>query len=483
MGHFKMRLRQKKTAARSRSVRPLLESLEDRMLLYATEGALWQYSTRITYSFVADGTSIGGVASNMFATLNAKYATATWQAQFEKAAATWETYGKVNLALVSDNGEPLGANGNQQDDPNVGDIRISMIPMGTSQGVLAYALAPPPLNGGTEAGDIVFNSSYAWGINNNNYDIETVALHEMGHALGLGESTKDSNAVMYPYYSGTDQNPDIDDQAGIAYLFGANAPSGTNKTQSKATNITSSITNNQIAMSGLTLDGATDVGWWSVTVPSSTTGTVSIAMQSTNLSSLSPRLLVYKGTTTTLLGQAALPNVYGGTARVTLSGVTPGEVLTFRTSAASSPGAYGSYGLLVNFGSAPQAPIQPPNTAVAWAPSQGGGSSDESTPPPPSGSSGGLLGGLLGGIGGLLVGVLEASLPPGPIQIGNVTAYGDPIRTTTLHPEHVRPARHFHDGHHAGALLAHTPPAGRHPAAHLAHAHNAADAHLARRPS
>jgi hypothetical protein len=355
-----------------------------------------------------------------------------------------------------------------------------MIPMGTNQGVLAYALAPPTLNGGTEAGDIVLNSSFAWGINNSNYDIETVAIHETGHALGLAHSS-DPAAAMYAYYSGTDQNPNNDDQAGIAYTYGtAPGPTGTNKTTSRATNLTSSITNNQIAVSGLSLSGPSDVSWWTVTVPATTTGTAVISMQSTNLSSLSPKLVVSKGTTTlTLLGQAALPNVYGGTATVTLSGVTPGEVLTFRTSAASSPGAYGSYGILVNFGSGSQAPIKAPNTFVAWAPSQGGGSSADTAPP----SNPSLLGGLLGFLGGVVSGVLTAILPPGLIHIGNFSGYGDTLTTTTLRPTHVHPPRLFHDGHHALSSGAHVSPSHHHSAAHRELAHHTAISHLARRPS
>jgi hypothetical protein len=61
-----------------RAVRPDLEGLEDRLLLYSDYGDQWTYSSRITYSFIPDGTSVGGVPSALFQTLNAKYATASW---------------------------------------------------------------------------------------------------------------------------------------------------------------------------------------------------------------------------------------------------------------------------------------------------------------------------------------------------------------------------------------------------------------------
>ena len=43
-----------------RSARPLLENLEERLLLYSTYGGTWTYGSRITYGFMPDGTSVGG---------------------------------------------------------------------------------------------------------------------------------------------------------------------------------------------------------------------------------------------------------------------------------------------------------------------------------------------------------------------------------------------------------------------------------------
>ena len=54
---------------RATAVRPALEGLEGRLLLSSTTGARWARPQRITYSFVPDGTSIGGVPSNLQATL------------------------------------------------------------------------------------------------------------------------------------------------------------------------------------------------------------------------------------------------------------------------------------------------------------------------------------------------------------------------------------------------------------------------------
>jgi hypothetical protein len=56
--------------------------------------------------------------------------------------------------------------------------------------------------------------------------------------------------------------------------------------------------------------------------------------------------------------------------------VQPGQGYYFKVLAAGGPGPIGDYGLLVNFGSQPQAPIPPPNTAVAQQPDQGGGTAN-----------------------------------------------------------------------------------------------------------
>src|SRR3954469_4532982 len=115
--------------ASARTARPVLEALEDRLLLYGTLGAQWIYGSRITYSFMPDQTSVGGTPSTLFQTLNARFATATWQAQFKQAALLWENVTGINLALVSDNGAAVGSSGNQQGDSHFGDIRIGAVPL------------------------------------------------------------------------------------------------------------------------------------------------------------------------------------------------------------------------------------------------------------------------------------------------------------------------------------------------------------------
>ena len=264
--------------------------------------------------------------------------------------------------------------GDQQDDPRFGDIRIGAIPLGS--GILAETFLPPPANGGTDAGDIIFNSSINWQINSN-YDLMTVAAHEFGHALGLGDSSV-STAVMYGTYNGIKQALTTDDISGIDSIYGTrqydqfNTGGHRNNIYQTATSITSYIgSNSQIAIPSLDNTTLSDSEWYIVTVPSSTTGTMAVTVQSSNLSSFAPKLQIYNSSMS-LVGQASAPSTFGATVSVSTS-VVAGQSYYFKVLAASSAGGIGGYGLLVNFGSQTQSPIPPPNTVVASQPDQGGG--------------------------------------------------------------------------------------------------------------
>jgi hypothetical protein len=364
-----------------RGVNPTLEGLEDRIVLYSTLGS-WTYDSRITYSFMPDGTNVAGTPSSLFATLNAKFATATWEQQIETAASLWENVTGANVAQVSDGGEPFATQGDQQDDPRFGDIRIGAIPL--SPGLLAETFVPPPGNGGTDAGDIFLNSNVNWQIGSS-YDLMTVVAHEFGHALGLGESTV-SSAVMYGTYNGIKTSLTTDDISGIQSIYGTRTPDQFNsngKTDSSyytAANISSYINgNDQLAIPALENMSSAGNEWYYVSAPTGTTSTMTVTVQSSNLSSFAPQLQVYSSSLS-LLGHVSDPEVFGATISVTASNVTVGSGYYIRVFAAGGPGAIGSYGLLVNFSGQAQSPIAPPNTVVAQQPDQGGGTSNDNAP-------------------------------------------------------------------------------------------------------
>jgi hypothetical protein len=366
---------------RRRATRPVLEALEGRQLLYATTGAQWVKPVRITYSFAPDGTDIGGVASNLQATFNARFGTDVWKQQFTKAAAVWQKYAKVNFDLVPDDGSPIGVAGSQQGDPRFGDIRIGGFAQPSN--VLAFAYLPPQINGGPSAGDILLNTSQSWQINGTTYDVMTVALHELGHALGLHHSTY-STAVMWTAYTGAKQAPTTDDIGGIRQVYNARQndffdANGANNGYISADNISGYLNaSGQLTLSAL--DSTTpltiasgDNDWMKITVPPTSTGTMVVKMQSKQLSLLSPSISIYNASATSLLAQQS-SLAHGDTVSVSISGVTPGQTyLILAKGATTGSSGFGSYALQVNFGSAPLSPIALPSTTLEQRADQGGG--------------------------------------------------------------------------------------------------------------
>ncbi|HWB86492.1 MAG TPA: matrixin family metalloprotease [Bryobacteraceae bacterium] len=85
-------------------------------------------------------------------------------------------------------------------------------------GVLAHTFYPAPPNSEPTAGDMHLDASENWHIGKD-VDVFSVALHEAGHALGLGHSDN-PNAVMYPYYR-LSTGLSSDDIAGIQKLYGS----------------------------------------------------------------------------------------------------------------------------------------------------------------------------------------------------------------------------------------------------------------------
>lgn len=89
---------------------------------------------------------------------------------------------------------------------------------------LAHAFYPPPC-GGVHAGKMHFDDAEQWALaaGAGVFDIETVALHEIGHLLGLDHSQV-QGSVMFPTYGGQRRALSPDDIAGIQALYGRRGP-------------------------------------------------------------------------------------------------------------------------------------------------------------------------------------------------------------------------------------------------------------------
>jgi hypothetical protein len=344
----------------------VLEGLETRQLLYATTGNAWPNPDVITISFMPDGTNLGGgVTSNLNSAFNSNAnLNGRWQQAIEQAAQQWSQVTNINFIVVNDDGEAEGSGNYEQGNPNFGDIRIGGYNFGTS--TLARTEQPPQVNNFSIAGDILFNTGAPYNIGST-YDLKTVAMHELGLALGLDECNggpNGANAVMYTTYVGVKSSLTADDIAGVQSIYGgvrapdqynpglyANNGSGTNGTMATASNLNSLVSSNgQAYVPNLSLSVPGQVEYFSVTAPSNTNGTLTIADQSLSLSLLSPAFSVYNASGTLLGSISSNPNTTSGMPTLKLSGIYAGEQLYIKAGASAGTAfSTGWYALDMNF--------------------------------------------------------------------------------------------------------------------------------------
>ncbi|XP_060081237.1 matrix metalloproteinase-19-like [Ylistrum balloti] len=136
-------------------------------------------------------------------------------------------------------------------------------------GVLAHAFFP---GNGYLDGDTHFDEGERWVYHSNSgTELETVAAHEFGHALGLGHSSNPS-ALMAPYYRGYIPGLRLhdDDIRGVQSLYG-----GPSRQQTTAptpeTTTTTTATTTKTTRSTMTLNPSTRSITTTTQVPSSTT--------------------------------------------------------------------------------------------------------------------------------------------------------------------------------------------------------------------
>ncbi len=144
------------------------------------------------------------------------------------AFSTWSAVcGLTVLGPIPDSGAPGG--GPPGSGAGIADIRFAIIGGFASSGTLAHAYSPGTFElygaGGTIMGDTHFNSEKDWVDDPDDpddgafYDLETVALHEIGHALGLLHSDV-PGSVMFASYEGGKRELTADDIEGITHIYG-----------------------------------------------------------------------------------------------------------------------------------------------------------------------------------------------------------------------------------------------------------------------
>ena len=367
-----------------RTIQPTVENLEGRLLLYSATGNHFSNGANISISFVPDGTNLGGVTSNLQSSFNSIYGSAAaWQNAILDAAAYWETVANINFTVITDNGSPTSTGSYQQGDPSKGDIRIGGYAMaGTT---LAYTIAPPPANGDSSSGDIFFNTYAQYG-GPGGYDLQTVAVHELGHALGLGHST-DSTAAMYATYLGTKAMPYADDVAGIQAIWGPRVPdyyqtTYNNTTFANAADISNQINwYQQIGIPNLNISQSNAPYFFKVTTPANASNQFAAIIQSNTWSLLAPQVQIYSTAKKLLGSNMGNPYAHGDTMGIQINDATPNTTYIIRVMGnTNGPTRMGAYGLMVNMGTWGPGPVPRPANMIPITANQGGGGMAEVAP-------------------------------------------------------------------------------------------------------
>lgn len=338
------------------------DSLESRCVP-ATFGIPWPNPEHLTVSFAPDQTTlISGRPNLLNQTLDQQFSPAAtlaespsslWKKSVLQAFEIWSAQSNINFGIVGDNGSEFGAPGQVTGDSRFGDIRIGGVELAPN--ALAVSIPFDPGMAGTSSGDLIFNTSL--NLNKSPDELLRIALHEVGHTLGLDSSLNPQSVMSSPLGSRT--TLDDSDILAIQSLYGKRSPDSfetrsTNNSASNATRLKTQTSRNAIvpvvAYGDITT--ASDVDFYSVEVPSKYSGQVTLKLQTGGLSLLNAKISVMddKGT---LILQSVVQDVGGGAASIVLPSVTSGSKLMIKIEPiANNAFQVGSYGLAASFDNA-----------------------------------------------------------------------------------------------------------------------------------
>jgi hypothetical protein len=319
---------------------PSLEQLEERLVLTAW-GTPWP--GQLTVSFVPDGTQVGNAVS----AVPANVGLTAWKEQILRALQTWAATANVDVGLVADDGSPLGTPGHAEGDSRFGDVRIAAVPLGTQSSVASGAPFDPLA--GTLSGDVIFNTSQTFSVGGMmGYDLFSVALHEAGHVYGFADEDTDPTSANYDQYTGVRAGLSADDVSQMVALYGARTADahegpGGNETFDTATALAAPDVAGELSALG-------DVDTYLYQAPSYATGPITVKVQTSGLSLLTPQLRVYDANRN-LIGASSSFDPLSGDVSVMLPPAAPGASFYFQVQATRGDAfGVGTYRLKVDSG-------------------------------------------------------------------------------------------------------------------------------------
>ena len=167
----------------------------------------------VSWSLMLDDICLGGGnCSSLIPSMPAGFI-----AEIDRAFDTWAAVANLTFTLSTETNLNGSINGK-------GDIRLGAEHIDGINGVLAHAKGSAyAVNPRWAVAEIHFDTAENWTIGSAGVDIYSIALHEIGHALGLGHSNV-ADAVMKATFNpnGNFNGLSSDDIIGIQYLYGAN---------------------------------------------------------------------------------------------------------------------------------------------------------------------------------------------------------------------------------------------------------------------